>query len=273
LEAYVAIIFAGFTWVLPVNALTRSGALLIPLALIIHIAWRLPWTIRWKRLSKIIVTVLLVAAYIMVSGELIIYERREAASEPRRQTEQAPSVATTGVLVPAREPTPPLPPACELKEGEIAVFLGRAFVATNSYPVTVFRMAGESMLSFERRSDGISLDAKIRNDQNQQVVTIVDSRYSVLPNSGYTVINEDGDKSTLVVLTPENKKALYIKYLNPQAVRVAGEFYHEGVKPISIDENLEGPCFSAADACFRADAGRTLFSVGPGGGGAVVRCG
>lgn len=153
-------------------------------------------------------------------------------------TGEETKTTVTGVLLPGSES---LPTNCgTLKPGEMAVLLGNTSAITMAHAVTILRVGGESILSFERISSGISLNAVIRNEKNEQVVTIIGNVFRVKQDSGYEAVNPD--ESTLAVFTPDNRKALYIKYLNPSAVRVLGIFYSAGIGPITIDsERFHGP--------------------------------
>lgn len=81
IEAYLATVIGVVVWELPVTALWKSVGLLIPLALVIDIVWRSPWTITIKPRLKVSAILALVVVYGFVVGVFVIQQRRERESD------------------------------------------------------------------------------------------------------------------------------------------------------------------------------------------------
>jgi hypothetical protein len=163
-----------------------------------------------------------------------------------------PKESVKGILKPANEPSPKIPNDCFSSEkDDITISLGKHIAVTNAQSAILVRMAGETRLSFTRTSEGINLNAVIRNNKNEIVVNIDDGIFNVLPNSGYEAVNKN-DNSTLVVFSPDNKIALQVKYLNPSAIVVNGNFYNPKTgQSVDFDKDEIKGQFNIIGGCTR----------------------
>jgi hypothetical protein len=72
----------------------------------------------------------------------------------------------------------------------------------------------------KKTSDGIYLNAVVRNDKGEVVAQVMKNAIRVLPESGYYADRPDGH--TLIVIGPDDRKALYVRYRNPYTMKVLG---------------------------------------------------
>lgn len=90
------------------------------------------------------------------------------------------------------------------------------------------------MLSYEKISEGIYLNGVVRTADGSEVVKITDNVFRVTPNSGYYA--ERPDQHTLVVITPDDRKALYVRYMNRSAIKIIGIFNNPGGARVIAEE-------------------------------------
>jgi hypothetical protein len=151
---------------------------------------------------------------------------------------QAPEVRELrGLLVPAREPNPPLrcgnlpASAFLLNFGDSAVWTE---TAKSAITLNAIRFAGENVLTFERTANGILVNATIRDEKGSVVATINKNVFRARSGSGYDA--QSPDIHSILVLDDKDQVTLYVRYINSQAVKVLGIFHKLGRPPLVIDE-------------------------------------
>ncbi len=129
----------------------------------------------------------------------------------------------TGPLQPANDP----PPGnnCPDKPGprDLLVAFGTdRVVAQGDGPVTPITVADCPALSLKRGKSGLMVNASFYDWNNDIAFRIEDNVYE--PFAPLQLYSWRPDPSTLIVLDRFEKEVLYVRYLNPHAVRIRGRF-------------------------------------------------
>lgn len=143
---------------------------------------------------------------------------------------------THGLLTPANDPSPPTPPDCLLpSKGAVALYFGTSVAYLNeSAHHSLFTVKGESLLSLDRSPEGLKITANIY-DQNGMVTYLKDNEFNITPSVYQR--RERPDKHTLIVYDKWGKRVLYVRYLNPSAIKILGTFWHSTLShPFVIEE-------------------------------------
>lgn len=164
-----------------------------------------------------------------------------------------------GIFLPGNDPTPPNP-CGETPPNNIAIYLGNS-AALSFYPTPVIvQYKGENLLWFERTTDGLYVNAIVRNAEGKEVAKITRNVIRVSPSSGYYA--QQPDNHTLIVLDDQDRKALFVRYLNPTAIKVLGIFYGDRLPQAIFEEDgqvVAGNKFSGF--CFDMRDAGVLFSI------------
>jgi hypothetical protein len=171
-----------------------------------------------------------------------------------------PEPSIRGLLLPANDPTPPNP-CGDTPPNNIAIYFGNS-AALSAWPNPILvKVNDENLLSFEQTSDGLYLNALLRSPAGEEVARITRNVIRVTPTSGYYV--ERPDPHTLIILDPEDKKALYVRYLNPKAIKILGTFRDKNNNPQAIIEDnkqtISGTQFNGF--CFDMRNAGVLFHI------------
>jgi hypothetical protein len=129
-----------------------------------------------------------------------------------------------GPLRPAHDPSPPL--TCKEKPdpGDLVIHFGTdARIGQGKGPFTTFKVGDCSVLNFTRLKDGRLGFSDIGYDYDGDVAFMIrDGTYQALLPLALRVFRPD--PSTYVLLDHYDQEVIYIRYLNPNAVRVRGRF-------------------------------------------------
>lgn len=130
----------------------------------------------------------------------------------------------TGALLPAGDPSPES--RCPEKPGprDLLVAFGTdRVVARGDGPVTPIHVADCPALSLKRgKVGGLMVNASFYDWNNDIAFRIADNVYE--PFAPLQLYAWRPDRSTLIVLDRFEKEVLYVRYLNPHAVRIRGRF-------------------------------------------------
>jgi hypothetical protein len=135
-----------------------------------------------------------------------------------------------GWLQPANDPTPPNGcdgvPEQYLPKDRVLIVLGNsafAVVPKERPSSPILTLGNCPLLSETLGPNGLAISADLYDQQGQHVGTIRDNGYKVSGDSNY-ITQMSGDLSTLWVHSKDGTELLYVRYLNPKAIRVRGEF-------------------------------------------------
>jgi hypothetical protein len=167
---------------------------------------------------------------------------------------------TGGMLVPARMPNPPVPASCHapIPDNALRVYLGDSLGYFVGPKITVVNIAGQPLLSIEKKDKGMSINARIYSRDKRIVAEIRDNQFQINPNNYFH--RERPNKHTLVVYDQEGEEVLNVDYLNPSAVQITGRFFYPNKAPVMIGATsitIAGNTIS--QGCFGEV--RTLISV------------
>jgi hypothetical protein len=144
-----------------------------------------------------------------------------------------------GSLRPANEPTPPN--VCILSH-TLKVFIGdNAITIGQQDRVSLLRVGGCEVLSVEKAPDGLFINANLFDASGMQIATISHNVATALTGEHFTA-RQSYDRSTLTVKTASGEELLYVRYLNPTAVRVRGMFgcFRHPLVPVRDDQPIPG---------------------------------
>jgi len=129
----------------------------------------------------------------------------------------------TGPLRPAHEPTPKLSCPDKPASGDLVIVFGPdARIGQGKGPFTAFRNADCSGPSFTRGPGGLSF-SDVGYDYDGDVAFVIRGG-TYIPLLPLPLHVMRPDPSTYILLDHYDQEVLYIRYLNPNAVRVRGRF-------------------------------------------------
>ncbi len=152
-----------------------------------------------------------------------------------------------GVLVPAHRPTPPLPPglnAAQIPKDALKVFLGSNVAWATRMPHTVLTMAGEPMITIDRKKGHDELVVTVLRifDDRNNIIARIDADGFWVENS---TRKKRPDSHTLVVFDHTDTEVLRITFLNRTTISVTGIFRHASLaRPVIVTPeyaDLGGP--------------------------------
>ena len=148
----------------------------------------------------------------------------------------------TGVLEPGSGIIPPVPDIPKEHQdviflADMLVFFANHVACIREFPYTIIQQDGEKMLALNKKDDKILLSAKFFNVQGKIVCEIVDNQFHLNLNNVFRFEQESPHR--LVVINDEARPILDIEYINPQAVRIYGDFFvREGFHLIMKEDIL-----------------------------------
>lgn len=159
-----------------------------------------------------------------------------------------PEIEVVGTLQPGNDPTPingcdgmqPLgtyPIGNQYSDPNwVKILIGNnAIAASGMRKIIALQIGRCDVLSFERKPEGISVDADLYNASGRLVARIANNRIDVL--TGNNVRLTRGDLSTLLLKDEGGDELLYVRFMNPATVKVRGMFGCPGHLPIRVKDN------------------------------------
>jgi len=141
-----------------------------------------------------------------------------------------------GELLPGSEPDPVLP--CNAPPNAFKVYVGGAVAWKSSLPLRAIQVGAKDYVDIVSLGNGIAINAFVsaRPEGNipegKMVIGIKNNEFLANPNN--TVQRKiSEDRTTLEVINDYGDVALKVKFLNPHAIRVTGEFFN-GSRSISV---------------------------------------
>lgn len=158
---------------------------------------------------------------------------------------------TSGVLRPANDPTPPN--ACgEVPKEALLLVLGTSGAWSKEFPHTVLRVAGQDLLWIDRKKGGITVSAKIFSSDSKIVAELEDNEFHLNPGNHFR--RKRPDRHTLIVYDQHGRQVLYVRHINPTAIKLLGVFHGPSGVTVKIEEErlllprgnvFKGYCFGA----------------------------
>ena len=103
-----------------------------------------------------------------------------------------------------------------------------------SLPYVVFHVNGEDVLTIDKGTCGLLVNANVRSPDGRLVAELRANRFAINANNYFKIHRPD--KHSLTVRDQAGAVALDIRFLNERAVKVLGRLYGPGVYPITISE-------------------------------------
>jgi hypothetical protein len=139
------------------------------------------------------------------------------------------------ILIPANDPMPDTPDFV-IEPDRKAMFVG-PFIT--SFPIelksfSLIQIGGEDVLAVEWNSDlGIVINATIRNENGELIAAITKNVFHSYAPNDYTVTSDD---HSILILNSKDEIVLYVRYLNPRAIKAMGIFNHPGHRTVRVEE-------------------------------------
>ena len=132
-------------------------------------------------------------------------------------------VPPTGPLLAANEPTPPSVCRENLQAGDLAMFLGTSRVIGQGPGPFVPLLATECpTVKLIRRGSGLMVEAFGIDNTNSFAYAVRENRLDLATVTGLKTRRPD--PSTFILTDRFNQEVIYVRYLNPGAVRLRGRF-------------------------------------------------
>jgi hypothetical protein len=152
----------------------------------------------------------------------------------------APKTDVSGLLVPANDPYLQDECSAKISLGALRIYLGNSTISTTSgsspfpapnspYPVILSgnERLPRPILTIEKSNEGyLYLTADIRGADGRFIAKI--ERNKFLRNPHTTWYQKTPDRSSLAIYDDMNEEVLYVRYMNPTAIRVRGRFNYPG---------------------------------------------
>jgi len=142
-----------------------------------------------------------------------------------------------GLLLPADDLSPPT--RCTNFTPDYRVFLfGSVGMATNVFPHDIIRTHDSvlnrdvSLMSIDLINGSLAISATIEGADRRSIAVLEKNKWKVNPNN---IMSKNPDFSTLIVYDQLNERALYVRYMNSQTIKVSAILRHEG-RRIEIDD-------------------------------------
>jgi len=143
------------------------------------------------------------------------------------------STSLRGLLIPAADQAP-YNPCGPIPGNFITIYFGDSAVFTESNIISFIKPYDDAF-NIRRTASGILVNATIRTSDNQVVARIHDNVFRTQSDSHFQA--QSPDPHTLYVLDGDDKVVLFVRYLNPFAIKILGQFYSPGQPPITITED------------------------------------
>lgn len=162
-----------------------------------------------------------------------------------------------GTLEPANDPSPTPPAGCTPPDGAIRVYFGKNLAWLMQSPFTLVATPDDVLLQATRSDNGRGATLtllKIFDDRDNNLVHVGGNDFWLSPSVRF----ERPDRHTLIIFDHLDKEVLYLRYLNPSAFFVRGEFRHPHGGSITVSNDKlttvqDGFHLSMSQNCIRGD--------------------
>lgn len=122
-------------------------------------------------------------------------------------------------LTPATDPSPSSNPNFPpVPAGAVTLHLGNCLSHLTEPATVVLRVQGEDLLSLKKGGKGVLLSATLFSGDGRIVAHLIDNEFVVNPNNYFRL--ERPDRHTLVVYDQKDQSVLYVRFLNPAAIKL-----------------------------------------------------
>jgi hypothetical protein len=156
----------------------------------------------------------------------------------------------SGRLQAANDPTPPN--GCDtspIPGDAMKVLIGNNAVANMGFgKFTTLKIGNCEVLSLERTSQGVFVNADFF-DGTDNPARIRNNEIVALNGENYTA-RQTRDLSTVIVKDKRGQELLYVRFINPNTVRVRGVFGCAGHRPVLVTDDQPIPGVFMSNSCF-----------------------
>jgi hypothetical protein len=162
-----------------------------------------------------------------------------------------PETDNHGWITAASDPTPPS--SCDtmpnLPSDGLLLILGDSGVYTaRTDKLTILTIGNCPLLKMQRSKQGLLFDADIFSLSGNLIARIESNEFNLVP--GEYSYKRRPDVSTLIVFDKHGNELLWIKYLNPEAVRIRGIFTCPNYGSITVtDKEIKGTPGTISGGC------------------------
>jgi hypothetical protein len=144
-----------------------------------------------------------------------------------------------GWLQPAKDPMPET--GCgEIARNRAIVVLGtNGFLFNGGDKIPTVRVGTCDVVSMARSPEGILVNASVYSANGELAARVENNEWHLVP--GQISYGKRPDRSTLIVLDKFGKEMLWVRFLNPRAVRVRGVFSCKGEFQFTVTDDKVGP--------------------------------
>jgi hypothetical protein len=146
-----------------------------------------------------------------------------------------PTIPTKGVLVPDNLPRPSTSCGNIPSDNTVIILGNSAIYGLIEYPYDIIRIAGESILSIDKRKNKYFISAKTFSSDGRIVAKIENNEFIINPNNYFH--KKGTTKHRFVVYDQQDRKVTDIHLLNSKAIKVLGIFTPRNRYPIFIEED------------------------------------
>jgi hypothetical protein len=158
------------------------------------------------------VTVMLVIASCL-QWQLLVTPSSTAPDEATNET------TTSGLLVPADEPTPPNP-CGNIPTDALLVLLGNSGSWGTRFPQTIIMINDEPMLTMDQIAGRIAISGKFFSKDGRIVAELRNNEFSINPNNYFR--KKRPDTHSLIVWDQQNVEVLNVRFINPHTIKFLG---------------------------------------------------
>lgn len=149
----------------------------------------------------------------------------------------------------------------ETPKGAMRIYLGNAMTWTKSFPYFVFTQGHDDLMFLEREDSGGVLFTGKFFDANGRVACWIDKNVDQQIRPERWVVKKFADR--IEVFNDETKMFANVEYLNPNAIRITGDFFLENGLHIVLndDEQRYGDHLIAHGGVLRAVGGKHPMAI------------
>ena len=157
-------------------------------------------------------------------------------SDPNSNREDLIEKPLRGLLISANEPSPPIKLGV-IKPGYKVIYMGdsAASISPDIKKFDLIQIANESIVEIKNVGSGLIINATIYDELGNIMATIRENVFRCNRLKTHEATNPD--QHSILILDNSDKIVLYIRYLNPLAIKVLGVFRHPERPAVTIEED------------------------------------
>lgn len=121
-----------------------------------------------------------------------------------------------------------------LPSSAIVAYFGGSVGYSTRTSFNLLRIDNENVISIDRTSDGLQVNATLRDSKGNEVASIKKNIFTAMPTAEYEP--QSPDPHTIQVFNQKDEIVLFVRYSNDNAIKVFGTFGRRNSTPIIINE-------------------------------------